>query len=141
MLMKYQRYKTIILYLAFGCLTTLVNIITYFILTKLLGVQYIASNAAAWIVSVLFAYVTNRTFVFASNAQGLLFIAGECSAFIGCRLFSGLVDTSIMYVMIDLLQCNDLLIKIIANISVIILNYGFSKRIVFQEKGQGEVGL
>lgn len=141
MLKTYQKYKIVILYLAFGGLTTLVNIITYFSLTKLFGIQYIISNVIAWIVSVLFAYVTNRLFVFASKGKGLIFILRECSAFIGCRLFSGLVDTTTMYVMIDLLHFNDLLVKIIANIFVIILNYVFSKRIIFKDKDRGEVSL
>ncbi len=141
MLKTYQKYRTVILYLAFGGLTTLVNIITYFSLNKLWGIQYLASNVMAWFVSVLFAYITNRVFVFASKGQGLIFIINECSTFIGCRLFSGLVDTTTMYVMIDLLHYNDLLVKVIANVIVIILNYGLSKRIVFQDKGQGEVIL
>jgi len=141
MLKIYQKYKIAILYLAFGGLTTLVNIVTYFSLAKLLGIQYLFSNVAAWIVSVLFAYVTNRLFVFASSGKGLKFILKECSAFIGCRLFSGLLDTTIMYVMIDLLHLNDLFVKIIANILVIILNYGLSKQIVFKDKSQGEVSL
>jgi putative flippase GtrA len=137
----YQKYKTVILYLAFGALTTLVNIIIYLSLTKLFEIQYLISNVFAWIVSVLFAYVTNRLFVFASTGKGLIFILGECSAFFACRLFSGLADTASMYVMIDLLHFNDLLIKIIANIFVIILNYVFSKRIIFKDKDQGEVSL
>ena len=141
MLKIYQKYKTVILYLAFGSLTTLVNIIAYFSLTKIAGIPYLASNVMAWIVSVLFAYVTNRLFVFASKGQGAIFIIKECSTFIGCRLFSGLVDTTTMYVMIDLLHYNDLFVKIIANIIVIVLNYGLSKRIVFQDKGQGEMSL
>ena len=141
MLKKYQKYKTVILYLVFGALTTLVNIIAYFSLTKLGGIQYLAGNVVAWIVSVLFAYVTNRLFVFASKGQGLVFIIKESLTFVGCRLFSGLVDTITMYVMIDFLHYNDLLVKIIANVVVIVLNYGLSKRIVFQDKGQGEVIL
>jgi putative flippase GtrA len=141
MLKIYQKYKKIILYLAFGSLTTLVNIIAYFSLHKLGGIQYLASNVMAWIVSVLFAYVTNRLFVFANKGQGLIFIIRECSTFIGCRLFSGLVDTTAMYLMIDLLHYNDLLVKIIANVVVIVLNYGLSQRIVFQDTGQGEVSL
>ncbi len=141
MLKKYLRYKTVILYLAFGGLTTLVNIMAYFSLTKLGGIPYLAGNVVAWIVSVQFAYVTNRVFVFASKGQGLIFILKEGATFIGCRLFSGLVDTTTMYVMIDLLHYNDLLVKVIANVIVIILNYGLSKRIVFQDKGQGEVIL
>jgi putative flippase GtrA len=139
MLKTDQKYKTVILYLAFGGLTTLVNIIAYFSLNKLGGIPYLASNLIAWIVSVLFAYETNRLFVFASKGKGLIFVVRECSTFIGCRLFSGLADTTTMYVMIHLLHFNDLLVKVIANTLVIILNYGFSKRIVFQDKGQGGV--
>jgi len=141
MLKIYLKYKKVILYIAFGGLTTLVNVITYFSLAKLLGIQYLISNVVAWTVSVLFAYATNRLYVFASNGQGLIFILGECSAFIGCRLFSGLLDTTVMYVLIDLLRFKDLFVKIIANLLVIILNYGLSKRIVFKDKGQGEVSL
>ena len=139
MLKTYQNYKLVILYLAFGGLTTLVNIIIYLSLTKLLGIQYIVSNVIAWILSVLFAYVTNRIFVFASKGKGFIVILRECSAFIACRLFSGLVDTANMYLMIDLLHFNDLFIKIISNILVIIMNYVFSKRIIFADKDQGEV--
>ena len=141
MLKKYQKYKTFVLYLAFGGLTTLVNIMAYFSLTKLGGIPYLAGNVMAWIVSVVFAYATNRLFVFASKGHGLIFILKEGATFIGCRLFSGLVDTTTMYVMIDFLHYNDLFVKIIANIVVIVLNYGLSKRIVFQDKGQGEVIL
>jgi putative flippase GtrA len=129
------------LYQACGALTTLVNIIAYFSLNELGGIQYLASNVMAWSISVLFAYVTNRIFVFTSQGKGLVSIIRECLKFIGCRLFSGLVDTTTMYMMIDLLHFNDLLVKVIANIIVIILNYGLSKEVVFQDKGQGEVIL
>jgi len=141
MLKTYQKHKKIILYLLFGGLTTLVNMSAYFILTKLGGIHYITSNVTAWIAAVLFAYVTNRSFVFLSKGEGFTFILKEGSTFIGCRLFSGLVDMTTMYVMIDLLHYNDLLVKIIANVLVITLNYGLSKRIIFQDKGQGEVIL
>ncbi len=141
MLINYQKYKMVILYLAFGALTTLVNIITYFSLTKILEIQYIISNVIAWIISVLFAYVTNRSFVFGSKGKGLVFISRECSAFIGCRLLSGLVDTIIMYSMIDLLHFNDLLVKIMTNIFVVILNYVLSKQIIFKDKVRGAVNL
>lgn len=141
MLKIYQKYRTVILYLAFGSLTTLVNIITYLSFAKLFEVQYIVSNVIAWIVSVLFAYVTNRLFVFSSKGTGLIFILGECSAFFGCRLFSGIMDTVIMYVMINVLHFSDLLVKIIANIFVITINYVISKRLIFKDKDQGEVSL
>ena len=139
MLKTNKKYKTVILYLAFGGLTTLVNIFTYLYLAKLLGIQYLFSNITAWIVSVLFAYTTNRLFVFMSKGKGLKFIFKECLTFIGCRLFSGLADTACMYLMIDLIHLNDLFVKLLANSLVIVLNYVFSKQIIFKDKNQGEV--
>lgn len=139
MLNACQKYKTLILYLAFGGLTSLVNIITYLGLTKVFELYYIISNVIAWIASVLFAYITNRIFVFVSQGKGFVFILREFSAFLGCRLFSGLMDTTSMYVMINLLHLNDLLVKIIANAIVIILNFVFSTQVVFKSKDQEEV--
>lgn len=138
-LKAYKNYQRIILYLVFGGLTTLVNLLVYFGLTRLVGVQYLISNIAAWIAAVLFAYAGNRVFVFASSGRGLLLILKECATFIGCRMLSGLADTGIVYVMIDLLHFQDLMVKIIANTTVVILNYFLSKQIVFRDKDQGEV--
>lgn len=137
----YRKHKTVILYLVFGGLTSLVNIIAYLGLTKVFGLHYMSANIVAWIASVLFAYITNRLFVFVSQSKGLILILGECAAFFGCRLFSCLMDTTGMYVMIDLLHCNDLFVKIITNIVVIILNYIFSKQVVFKKKDQDEVSI
>lgn len=141
MLNRYQKYKRIILYLIFGFFTSLVNIIIYLALTKVFNLHYMASNIAAWIASVMFAYITNRLFVFVSQSKGLLCIIGECAAFFGCRLFSGLADTTIMYVMINLIHLNDMFVKIIANLIVIILNYVFSKQVIFKNKDQKEVNI
>lgn len=135
----YQKYKRIILYLIFGVLTTLVNMLAYFCLTRLGGMPYLAANIGAWLAAVLFAYASNRAWVFTSSGRGLAFIVKECSNFMGCRVFSGLLDTAIVFVMIDWLHYQDLLVKIAANGAAVILNYFFSKWIVFRDKGQGEV--
>lgn len=135
----YEKYKRIVRYLIFGGLTTLVNIAAYFSLTRLGGVQYLAANVLAWLAAVLFAYASNRAYVFTSSGRGLAFIVKECSSFIGCRMFTGLIDTGIVFIMIDWLHFQDLLVKIIANAAAVILNYFFSKRFVFRDKGQGEV--
>lgn len=136
---SYQKYKKILLYLIFGGLTTLVNIAAYFCLTRLVGVPYLGANIAAWLAAVMFAYASNRAYVFSSSGRGLASIAGECARFIGCRVFSGMIDTGIVFVMIDVLHYQDLVVKIAANGATIILNYLFSKWIVFRDKGQGEV--
>lgn len=139
MLEAYQKYKIIILYLFFGGLTTLVNIAAYFCLTRLVGVQYLAANTGAWLAAVFFAYASNRAYVFTSGAQGPVFVVKECLSFMGCRMFSGFIDTGIVFFMIDFLHFQDLIVKITANGAVVILNYFFSKWIVFKDKGQGEV--
>ncbi|MEQ8176108.1 MAG: GtrA family protein [Syntrophomonadaceae bacterium] len=135
----YQKYRKILLYLIFGGLTTMVNIAAYFCLTRLVGVQYLAANAGAWLTAVLFAYASNRAYVFTSGGRGLVFMLKECLSFMGCRIFSGFIDTGIVFVMIDLLHFQDLVVKITANTAVVIINYFFSKWIVFRDKGQGEV--
>lgn len=132
------KYREVILYLVFGVLTTLVNIFSYFVLTDLGHINYLVSTAIAWVLSVLFAYFTNRVWVFQSSASGAKAILGEMGSFFGCRLFSGLVDMLIMFVCVSLLHWPDKLIKILSNILVIILNYVFSKLFVFRKQKTAE---
>ena len=121
--------KELFLYIVFGILTTLVNIITYLFFTRIFGINYLISNIFAWIVSVLFAYVTNRIWVFESRNANII---KEISLFFGGRLFSGIADVGLMYVFIEILSVNDFISKIIIQILVIILNYLISKLIVFK---------
>lgn len=134
MLELIKKYKRIILYLVFGALTTAINTVMYIVFSKLLGVGYIESNVIAWILSVLFAYATNKILVFESKGMSITLIMREISLFVGYRLFSGLIDTTLMYVMIDLLKFNDIVTKVMVNVIVIILNYVFSKLIIFKYK-------
>ena len=71
-----MKYKEIIMYLVFGVLTTVVNIVVYFLSAELLHINYLISNALAWFLSVLFAYITNRKYVFESSSQNILKEAG-----------------------------------------------------------------
>lgn len=135
----YGKYETMLRYLVFGCLTTLLNIVAYMVFSRLFAIQFMVSNMMAWITAVLFAYVTNRWFVFESQCCAWLSIIKECAAFFGCRMLSGLADAAIMYSMIDLLHCNDLFVKVVTNIFVICINYIFSKRVIFRPGNQGEV--
>ena len=121
--------KELVLYVIFGTFTFLVNIIVYFLFENVLGVNYIISNIIAWFFSVLFAYITNRIWVFESKSPDIL---KEMSLFFGGRIFSGVVDTGLMYLFIDILTIGDLISKIVVQIIVIILNYVFSKLIVFK---------
>lgn len=121
--------KEFVLYIVFGVLTTLVNLVTYLIFAKFLGIHYIISNIGAWFFSVLFAYITNRRWVFESKSSNIL---KECSLFYGGRIFTGVLDTGLMYLFIDILSIGDFISKVVIQVIVIILNYVFSKWIVFK---------
>lgn len=92
------------------------------------------STVIAWLLAVLFAYVTNRKWVFHSNANTVREIITEIAAFFSCRIATGIVDWGCMWIFVDILDCNDVVIKAIANVLVIVLNYIASKLLIFKEK-------
>lgn len=123
--------KEVISYLIFGILTTLVNIVVYTICDDVLQIQYLISNAIAWILSVLFAYFTNRKYVFESHNSSII---NELVKFIGARVSTGIMDMLLMWLFVDVLSVQSMISKIIVNVVVVILNYLFSKLFVFQEE-------
>lgn len=128
----YKEHKDIILYLFYGILTTLVNILVFTLSVRLLSLSVIISNIIAWICSVLFAYITNRKFVFRSSVSGSTGIFKEICAFFSGRLFTGILDAILMYLLVDVLLFDDVLMKIAVNIIVVVLNYIISKLFVFK---------
>jgi putative flippase GtrA len=127
----YKKYEEVVKYLFFGVLTTLVNIIVYTICRKCFHIIYMVSKVIAWIVSVLFAYVTNRKYVFESKSDNFV---REVYDFYKYRVFSLLIELLIMYVFVEILSIDDMLSNIIVNVIVVILNYIFSKLFVFKKK-------
>ena len=123
--------KELMMYFIFGVLTTVVNFVVYLLFARFLNVNYLISNVLAWFFSVLFAYVTNRIWVFESKNSNIL---KEMSLFFGGRIFSGVVDTALMYLLICILAVGDVISKIIIQVIVVILNYVISKIIVFKDK-------
>ena len=123
--------KEVISYLIFGILTTLVNIVVYTFCNDVLQIQYLISNAIAWIVSVLFAYLTNRKYVFESHNSSII---NELVKFIGARVSTGIMDMLLMWLFVDVLSMQSMISKIIVNVVVVILNYIFSKLFIFQEE-------
>ena len=128
------KYQDVIAYLVFGVLTTLVNIVAYWLCAHPLGLGTLPSSVLAWLAAVLFAYITNRKWVFHSQAVTRQEITREMLSFFGCRLATGVVDWVMMFVCVDLLHFNDMVMKILANVVVVILNYVASKLIIFAKK-------
>lgn len=130
----YQRYQDFILYGVFGVLTTLVNIVVYWVMAHPLHLPTMPSTIAAWVAAVFFAYITNRKWVFHSEAHTRREIVKEVSSFFVCRLATGVVDWGCMWLFVDVLQLNDVVIKTMANVVVILLNYVASKMVIFKSK-------
>lgn len=128
-----KKYEEIIRYLIIGVLTTVVSLVTYYICVSTFlnpenGVQLQIANVISWIVSVAFAYITNRTFVFQSKSKEIM---KEVVTFTGSRVVTLLMDMTIMFIFVTVLHLNDKLFKLVSQVVVIVANYVFSKLFVF----------
>ena len=128
----YKKYEEIIKYLFFGVLTTLVSILSYALFTRLFNINYLISNVLSWILAVLFAFITNKLYVFKSETNNKDLVK-EIIKFFEFRILSLLIELVIMYLFVDILKLNDMIVKIIAQVIVIVLNYVFSKVFVFKK--------
>lgn len=128
----FQKYREQILYLIFGGATTAVNFVVYWICSGL-NFGTAVSTIIAWFLSVVFAYVTNKIFVFESKIHTCLGILKEAASFFLSRLATGILDLGIMLLFVDVLHLNELLMKILSNILVILLNYLLSKLFIFKK--------
>ncbi|MBR2797460.1 MAG: GtrA family protein [Clostridia bacterium] len=119
-------------YVIFGVLTTVVNTIVYWICAHIFRLSVIASSVIAWSLAVLFAYLTNRKWVFHSKAVTKAEIIREIVLFYFGRLATGAIDLAGMYIFVDIMHINDMIAKIGMNVVVIILNYIASKFFIFR---------
>ena len=129
-----EKGKHLVTYGIFGVISTVVNIGLYIVFYQYVGMANVSSNIFAWILAVLFAFVTNKLWVFDSKDISLKVVWPEMVKFIGCRLATGLIDLTIMFVAVDLMKQNAVLYKVFANIIVIILNYAASKAFIFKQE-------
>lgn len=127
-----KKHKDILLYLIFGVLTTLVNYGVYLPLYHFAGLSAALSNALAWVAAVIFAFLTNKPMVFQSHDWHLKTLLPELGKFLGCRVFSGLAETAILFVAVDLLRGSGTVWKLITSVLVVIVNYVASKLFVFK---------
>ena len=134
------KYKEIINYLIFGVLTTIVSLGVYYgsvytFLNPNDGFQLQIANIISWIAGVIFAYITNRKFVFESKEKNKIKEAGK---FVTSRVATLLMDMIIMFIGVTSLKFNDKTMKILSQILVVIANYLLSKIIVFKKGDKNE---
>ena len=133
-----EKYKAIIRYGIFGVLTTLINIVVYEAFYRYVGWSNVVSNIVARVAAVLFAFVTNKLWVFESRTTEKKALMFEIISFFGCRLATGVLDLAIMYVAVDEMALNSTLMKCISNVIVIIVNYIASKLLIFKNSGNAD---
>ncbi|MBQ8475410.1 MAG: GtrA family protein [Clostridia bacterium] len=136
----FKKYREIIMYLIFGVSTTAVNWVVYTTLVVLHLAGVTAANAVAWVCAVLFAFVTNKLFVFQSHTAGFISVLKESVTFFGARIFSGLFEIFLPTLLISLgldgklFGIDGFVAKAVVSILIIIMNYVLSKLIVFRNK-------
>lgn len=136
MVALFKKYREVILYVFFGGLTTVVNWVSYWFCADIIHMDYLWSTVVAQVLAILFAYVTNRIWVFESKVHGFREIMKEMLRFFSARLVSFFIDLGCMYVGVDLLHINDKLMKLLSNVVIVITNYVFSKLFVFRNKSE-----
>ena len=128
------KYWDILIYLVFGVLTTVVNYAVYLPVYNFCGISAAVSNMIAWVVAVVFAFLTNKPFVFHSHDWSVKTVVPELIKFVSCRLASGVMETVILFLAVDLMAWNGNVWKLVTQVLVIIINYVGSKLLVFRNK-------
>ncbi|MCI8326431.1 MAG: GtrA family protein [Lachnospiraceae bacterium] len=136
----WKKYREMILYVIFGGATTLVNIVVYYICAHPCRIKVVPSSVIAWIVSVVFAYITNKLWVFHSTEMDYRVLLREVLSFFSARLLTGILDVGAMQLFVNVLGWNDMAVKVCLNIVVIVLNYIASKFLIFKKVRQKEEG-
>ena len=129
----YHKYKEQTLYILFGVLTTLVNIVVYYLVADVLQIYYLLANVLAWVASVLFAFATNKTWVFESKSWKASVVLPEMGGFFLARVATGVLDMALMWLLIDVLLWEQMFAKVLVNVVVIVLNYVASKLWIFRK--------
>ena len=124
-------------YLVFGVLTTVINVVSFGLLRPVISINpywdVLIANAIAWVLSVAFAFITNKLLVFRSKSFETRIFWRELASFVGARLLSLGVDELGMVLLVNVLLWNDWVAKIIMNVIVVIINYVLSKRFIFKK--------
>jgi putative flippase GtrA len=121
-------------YLFFGVLTTIINIVVFWIMNSPLKINFMVANVIAWIISAIFAFITNKIFVFKSSTTKFIDLTKEAFSFFFFRVVTLFQDEITMIILVQFLGINGVIAKVISNIFVVISNYFASKLVIFRKK-------
>lgn len=131
----YGKFEEVISYLIFGGLTTAVNIAVFFLCDTILGMNYLVANAISIIVSIVFAFFTNKKYVFKTKTSTFKESAFEFIRFCTFRLLSAVFDMLSMWILVDGIHLDANVAKLATQFIVVVLNYAFSKWFIFKQRG------
>ena len=129
-----EKYWDVLSYLFFGVLTTVVNYLIYLPVYNFCGLSAALSNMIAWVGAVIFAFLTNKPFVFRSHDWSAKTVVPELTKFVSCRIASGVLETVILFLAVDCMNWDGNIWKLVTQVLVIIINYVGSKLLVFRKK-------
>ena len=130
----YRKYKEGIDYLFWGGIAFFLSMILFYLFANVMNIYEQVANILTWVICVIFTYLTNRTFVFASKVKGLKNIFNEFKNFVTARLLTLFMENAILFVMIDLMAINNMISKLVGQFVVIVSNYFLSKLWIFKNK-------
>ena len=130
----YQKHKEVLLYLFFGFVTTVISVVVYWLGADVAGISPLIANLFSWVLAVLVAFLTNRTWVFHARTENRQAFFRQLLSFYGGRLFTLGVEEAILFVGISLLHFANMPVKWTAQVVIVILNYVISKLVVFKKK-------
>ena len=129
-----KKYRQLLAYLFWGGGTTVVNFGVYFLFTRVIVLDLVVANLIAWVAAVLFAFFVNKILVFHSESWKLDRLVPEFIKFVGARVFSGIMETALLWLSVDIFLLDDRLMKLLISILVVIANYVLSKLFIFKRK-------
>ena len=129
-----KKYRELIAYGVVGVMTTVINMVVFWLFNTPLAVHYTVANIIAWVLAVVFAFFANKIFVFENHGWSGAVVLHEATTFFLSRIASLLVDMAGMALMISVLHCDEMVSKFVVNIVVILINYVLGKFWVFGKK-------
>lgn len=128
----YHKNEELWNYLITGALGVIISIGSYWG-CRAINLNIVASNIISWIIAVIAMYIMNKLFVFKTECNNYKTLIKEFFSFIVARILTLIVETLILYLGADIININDIIVKVIAQIVIIILNYLFSKLFIFKK--------
>lgn len=130
----FKKYRDFFVYMIFGAMATIINAGLYALFFQIIQISNVSSTIIAWVITLIFAFFTNKFFVYRSNEKRVKYVIKEFYQFFLCRVLSGIFDVIFMFITVDILSLYPILMKLIAALFVGLINYFGGKLIIFKNR-------